>query len=84
MIIRDLLPGKKRFGELKRSVGNISQKVLTDNLRDMENSGLVSRKVYAQVPPRVEYALTETGFSLKSVLEAMADWGSDYKQKDEM
>ena len=84
LIIRDLLPGKKRFGELKRSVGNISQKVLTDNLRDMENSGLVSRKVYAQVPPRVEYALTETGFSLKSVLEAMADWGSDYKQKHEM
>ncbi len=81
LILRDLLPGTKRFGELKKSIGSVSQKVLTAQLRDMEEMGLVSRKVYAEVPPRVEYTLTETGCSLKPILDAMADWGSAYKQK---
>ncbi|MCC8159954.1 MAG: helix-turn-helix transcriptional regulator, partial [Oscillospiraceae bacterium] len=69
LIIRDLLTGTKRFGELKKSVGTISQKVLTSNLRDMEQSGLLTRKVYAEVPPRVEYTLTDTGYSLKPILD---------------
>ena len=79
LIIRDLLDGTKRFGELKRSVGNISQKVLTANLRAMEKSGLLTRKVYPEVPPRVEYTLTETGYSLKPILDAMKEWGTNYK-----
>ena len=74
LIIRDLLGGTKRFGELKKSIGTVSQKVLTSNLRSMEESGLLTRKVYAEVPPRVEYTLTETGYSLKTVLDAMAMW----------
>ena len=82
LIIRDLLDGTKRFGELKRSVGNISQKVLTANLRTMEESGLLTRKVYPAVPPRVEYTLTETGYSLKPILDAMDAWGARYKQKN--
>ena len=61
LIIRDLLTGTKRFGELKKSLTGISQKVLTNNLRDMEKSGLVHREVFAEVPPRVEYSLTQTG-----------------------
>lgn len=81
LIIRDLLDGTKRFGELKKSVGNISQKVLTSNLRSMEDAGLLTRKVYAEVPPRVEYTLTETGYSLKPVLDAMVAWGTEYKEK---
>ena len=79
LIIRDLLDGTKRFGELKRSVGNISQKVLTANLRAMEESGLLTRKVYPEVPPRVEYTLTETGYSLKPILDAMKECGTNYK-----
>mgnify|MGYP004519951203 CR=1 FL=1 len=81
LIIRDLLEGTKRFGELKKSVGNISLKVLTANLRSMEDAGLLTRKVYAEVPPRVEYTLTETGYSLKPVLDAMVAWGTEYKEK---
>lgn len=81
LIIRDLLDGTKRFGELKRSVGNVSQKVLTANLRSMEDSGLLTRKVYAEVPPRVEYTLTETGYSLKPILDAMVAWGTEYIEK---
>lgn len=80
LIIRDLLEGTKRFGELKKSIGTISQKVLTANLRSMEEDGLVSRKVYAEVPPRVEYTLTETGFSLKPILDSMVEWGTAYKE----
>lgn len=80
LIVRDLLPGKKRFGELQRAVGSISQKVLTTHLRDMEANGLVSRKVYAEVPPRVEYSLTDLGRSLAPILETMADWGANYKR----
>ena len=71
LILRDLMPGTKRFGELKKSVGNVSQKVLTAQLRAMEESGLVHREVYAEVPPRVEYTLTETGYSLKPILDSM-------------
>lgn len=82
LILRDLLSGTKRFGELKRSIGTVSQKVLTAQLRDMEDSGLLTRKVYAEVPPRVEYTLTETGYSLKPILDAMWAWGEDYKQKN--
>lgn len=83
LILRDLLPGTKRFGELKKSIGSVSQKVLTAQLRDMEEKGLVSRKVYAEVPPRVEYTLTELGISLKPVLDSMWAWGEDYKKKHE-
>lgn len=79
LILRDLMPGTKRFGELKKSIGSVSQKVLTAQLRDMEEDGLVNRKVYAEVPPRVEYALTELGQSLKPILDAMRNWGEGYK-----
>ena len=80
LIIRDLLEGAKRFSELQRSVGGISQKVLTQNLRAMEADGLVSRTVYAEVPPRVEYALTPVGQSLEMVLDAMSAWGAGYQE----
>ena len=81
LIMRDLLDGTKRFGELKKSVGLITQKVLTQNLREMEESGLLIRKVYAEVPPRVDYTLTEVGYSLKPVLDSMIKWGTSYKVK---
>ena len=82
LILRDLMPGTKRFGELKKSIGSVSQKVLTAQLRDMEANGLVDRKVYAEVPPRVEYSLTELGRSLKPILDAMGCWGEEYKAKN--
>lgn len=82
LILRDLFMGTKRFGELKKSLSGISQKVLTQNLRDMESDGLLVRTVYPEVPPRVEYALTETGESLRPVLAALFDWGMSYKQKN--
>ena len=81
LILRDLNGGTKRFGELKKSIGGISQKVLTTNLRTMEECGLVNRKVYAEVPPKVEYSLTKLGFSLDPVLKAMESWGTQYKAK---
>lgn len=80
LIIRDLLTGTKRFGELKKSVTGITQKVLTNNLRQMEQSGLIIRKVYAEVPPRVEYSLTDLGKSLKPILDSMVNWGEDYRK----
>ncbi len=80
LILRDLLQGAKRFSELKKSLGSISQKVLTSQLRQMEGSGLLTRTVYAQVPPKVEYALTDLGRSLEPVLMAMKDWGEQYRQ----
>ncbi|MBC5629714.1 helix-turn-helix transcriptional regulator [Clostridium sp. NSJ-6] len=83
LIIRDLLDGTKRFGELKKSLGTITQKVLTSNLRAMEESGVLTRKVYAEVPPRVEYTLTQTGYSLKPILDAMVQWGDNYKKTRE-
>lgn len=79
LILRDLMDGTKRFGELKKSIGSVSQKVLTAQLRDMEEKGLLSRKVYAEVPPRVEYTLTDTGYSLKPILDSMSAWGEQYK-----
>lgn len=80
LILRDLMEGTKRFGELKKSVSGVSQKVLTTNLRDMESCGLLTRKIYAEVPPRVEYTLTETGYSLKPVINALWEWGEKYKK----
>lgn len=80
LILRELVDGTKRFGELRKAIGTVSQKVLTANLRDMEADSLVKRKVYAEVPPRVEYSLTETGHSLKPVLDAIEMWGSGYKK----
>ena len=82
LILRDLMPGAKRFGELKRSIGSVSQKVLTAQLRDMEKNGLVNRKVFPEVPPHVEYSLTELGQSLKPILDAMQSWGEEYKAKN--
>ncbi len=81
LILRDLISGTKRFGELKNSIGGVSQKVLTAQLRDMEKSGIINRKVYAEVPPRVEYSLTALGASLKPVLDSMVNWGEDYKTR---
>lgn len=80
LIIRDLLTGTKRFGELKKSLSSITQKVLTNNLRQMETSGLILRKVYAEVPPKVEYSLSDTGFSLKPILDSMVEWGNEYRE----
>ena len=82
LIVRDLLAGTKRFGELQRSVGNVSQKVLTTQLREMEEDGLVDRKAYPEVPPRVEYSLTELGRSLEPVLSALWNWGETYQSKN--
>ena len=79
LILRDLLSGTKRFSELKRSLATISQKVLTSNLRSMESDGLLTREVYPEVPPRVEYTLTDLGQSLKPLLDAMCRWGEDYQ-----
>ena len=79
LILRDLMPGTKRFGELRKSIGTVTQKVLTSQLRQMEESGLVIRTVYPEVPPRVEYTLTDLGRSLVPVLDAMRNWGEDYK-----
>lgn len=80
LILRDLLAGTKRFGQLKKSVGQVSQKVLTAQLRDMEANGMVNRTVYAEVPPRVEYSLTPLGQSLRPILDAMSSWGEEYKK----
>ncbi|ERT35896.1 helix-turn-helix transcriptional regulator [Fusobacterium animalis] len=80
LIIRDLLDGTKRFSELKKSINNISQKVLTSNLREMEENDLLTRKVYPEVPPRVEYTLTDIGYSLKTLLDDMDKWGTWYRE----
>ena len=79
LILRDLMNGTMRFGELKKSIGHVTQKVLTAQLRQMEASGLLTRKVYAEVPPRVEYTLTELGYSLKPVRDALWKWGENYQ-----
>lgn len=79
LILRDLMNGTMRFGELRKSIGQVSQKVLTAQLRQMEGSGLLTRTVYPEVPPRVEYTLTDLGRSLKPILDAMWVWGEEYK-----
>ena len=78
MIIQELMDGTKRFGELKKELGNITQKVLTSNLRALEEKGILIRTVYAQIPPHVEYTLTNFGYNLKPVLESMRAWAEDY------
>lgn len=83
LILRNLLARPWRFNELKKSLGGISQKVLTDSLRSMESDGLITRTVYAEVPPRVEYALSETGESMRPIISAMEQWGKDYKSQFE-
>ena len=80
-ILESLAEGTKRFGELKKSLGNITQKVLTSNLRAMEEKGLLVRNVYAQIPPRVEYTLTSVGASLQPVIDAMSVWGAEYHER---
>lgn len=80
LIIRNLLATTSRFGELKKGIPGISQKVLTDNLRALENDGLVIRTVYPEVPPRVEYSLTELGDSLRPLFKSMEAWGINYKE----
>ncbi|MBD5515433.1 MAG: helix-turn-helix transcriptional regulator [Lachnospiraceae bacterium] len=79
LIIRNLLVRPWRFGELQKDLSGISQKVLTDCLRTMEADGIIIRKVYAEVPPRVEYSLSELGESMHPILTAMEDWGNSYK-----
>lgn len=81
LILRDLIDGTKRFGELKRSVGNVSQKVLTAALRELEANGLIERTVFAEVPPRVEYAAIELGRSLRPVLDALRVWGERFQRE---
>jgi DNA-binding HxlR family transcriptional regulator len=81
IILWHLQDGVKRFGELQRLVKGISQKMLTQELRDLEEAGLVGRKVYPVVPPKVEYSLTETGWSLKPVLQQLCDWGESYRKR---
>ncbi|MEX2783978.1 winged helix-turn-helix transcriptional regulator [Streptococcus sp. H49] len=81
LILRDLLTGTKRFGELKKSLTPISQKVLTQQLRAMEANGIVHREVYPEVPPRVEYSLTELGLSLEPIVQSMREWGKWYKKQ---
>ena len=83
LIMRNLLTRPWRFNELKKDLDGISQKVLTDSLRSMEADGLLTRTVYPEVPPRVEYTLTELGCSLRPILEAMRIWGEDYKAAHE-
>lgn len=81
LILRDLFDGTKRFGELKKSLTGVSQKVLTANLRTLEEKGIVRRKIYPEVPPRVEYSLTELGTTLKPVIDSMKEWGEYYKTR---
>lgn len=82
IILRELLTGTKRYNELTRSVVGISAKVLTENLRGLEKDGIINRKVYPEVPPRVEYSLTKKGEDLKDVIETMKVFGLKYKGKD--
>lgn len=82
LILRDLFEGTKRYNELTRSVVGISAKVLTQNLRDLESDGIISRKVYPEVPPRVEYSITDMGLELKEILDVMKAFGKKYQQKD--
>lgn len=76
LILRELFPGVKRFGKLQKAINGITQKMLTQQLREMENDHIVNRKVYPQIPPKVEYSLTPLGKSLKPVLDSMHHWGT--------
>lgn len=78
LIIQNLMEGTKRFGELKKDLGDITQKVLTSNLRLLEEKGILIRKVYAQIPPRVDYTLTQLGYELKPVIDSMIQWAEEY------
>ena len=80
LILRNLLVRPWRFNELQKSLEGISQKVLTESLRSMESDGIVIRTVYAEVPPRVEYSLSELGETLRPILDAMQAWGKEYKE----
>ncbi len=80
LIMRNLLARPWRFNELLKNLDGISQKVLTDSLRSMESDGIITRTVYAEVPPRVEYALSELGETMRPILESMQKWGEDYKR----
>ncbi len=79
LILRDLFTGTKRFGELKKSLNGVSQKVLTANLRSLEEKGIIEREVFPEVPPRVEYRLTDLGKTLGPIIKSMHDWGEFYK-----
>lgn len=81
LIIRNLRVRPWRFNELQKSLEGISQKVLTDSLRSMESDGIVTRTVYPEVPPRVEYALSELGESMRPIIDAMEAWGIEYKKQ---
>jgi len=81
LIIRNLLARPWRFNELKKDLDGISQKVLTDSLRSLENDGLITRTVYLEVPPRVEYALSELGLSMKPIIASMEAWGTEYQKQ---
>ena len=81
LILRNLLVRPWRFNELRRDLEGISQKVLTDSLRAMEEDGIITRTVYPKVPPRVEYALSPLGESMRPILDAMEEWGTNYKKK---
>ena len=80
LILRNLLTRPWRFNALRKNLEGISQKVLTDSLRSMEEDGIVTRTVYPEVPPRVEYALSELGESIRPIIDAMAEWGNNYKK----
>lgn len=83
LILRNLLARPWRFNELKRDLAGISQKMLTDSLRSMEADGIITRTVYPEVPPRVEYALSELGESMRPVIRSMEEWGKAYKQNNQ-
>ena len=83
LIMRNLLARPWRFNELKKDLEGISQKVLTDSLRSMEADGIITRTVYPEVPPRVEYALSDLGESMRPIMDAMAAWGINYKKSME-
>lgn len=78
LILRDLLSGTRRFGELRASLNGVSPKTLTDRLRDLEQRGVLTRQVFPEIPPRVEYTLTEKGRALGSVVRALAEWGAEW------
>jgi DNA-binding HxlR family transcriptional regulator len=80
LILRNLLAGTCRFGELRKGIPGISQKVLTDNLREMETDGLVNRAIFAEIPPRVEYSLSDLGNSLRPIISDMEEWGKNYRE----